>query len=82
MAPPKLERPTRQVRAYDDTAEKLVWLGRLGDLSVADLIDKYAGREIDRDYERIASRVEIIKAAEAGDPADHLAPDLGENGGA
>lgn len=62
-----MERATKQIRAYEDTAEKLYWIARLSNKRGADVFDEVARKSLDARYERIRKRVEAIKAAESGD---------------
>lgn len=77
---PATARPTRQIRVSEDLAEKLAWLSELGDDPVAEIVDPLLRPEVDRRYAEIENRVEIIKAAKAGDPGDVLQPDTGGEG--
>lgn len=76
----KTDSPTRQIRVAEDLADKLSWLAELGDEPVAEIVDPLLRPEIERRYAAIEDRVEIIKAAKAGDPEAVLAPDTGGEG--
>lgn len=78
--PPRgTSRPTRLIRVSEDLADKLSWIAEFGDDVVAEIVDPLIRPEVERRYEQIESRVEIIKTAKAEATAIH-APELGEAG--
>lgn len=67
---PPADQQTRPVRAYEDMADRLGWIARLTNTTVAEILDDIAGEEIDRRFSPLAERVKVIKAAEAGHDYD------------
>jgi len=53
MADEKAERAKRPIRAYDDFADMVRDIGFHRELNMEDVLEKYAGPSISREYRRV-----------------------------